>query len=134
MQEMTIGELIGEIGNGSRVALMVRHAERPKMDPDDPTFGDALELTYEGTRTAKKLGTMLAVFADDVQFYASPLTRTRMTAACIAEGMGLAGVGIPTEERLGNGSFYYEDPLEVLEVFKPNNFFPACFDYFRTGE
>ena len=106
MTEMTIEELVGEIRRGARVTLMVRHAERPKMDPDDPTFGDALELTYDGTRTAKKLGTLLKEFADNVQFYASPLTRTRMTAACIAEGMGVADPEIPTDERLGNGSFY----------------------------
>ena len=133
MQEMTIEELVGEIRRGARVALMVRHAERPKMDPDDPTFGDALELTYDGTRTAKKLGVMLKEFADDVQFYASPLTRTRMTAACIAEGMGVARPEIPTDERLGNGSFYYENAAEVLEVFKPKNFFPACIEYFHTA-
>ena len=133
MTEMTIEELVGEIRRGARVALMVRHAERPKMDPDDPTFGDALELTYEGTRTAKKLGTMLGEFADDVQFAASPLTRTRMTAACIAEGMGVPDAPVPTDELLGNGSFYYDDPAEVLEVFKPKNFFPACIEYFRTA-
>ena len=130
---MTIEELIGEIRRGTRVTLMVRHAERPKMDPDDPTFGDALELTYEGTRTAKKLGGMLKEFADDVQFAASPLTRTRMTAALIAEGMGVPEAAVPTDELLGNGSFYYDDPAEVLEVFKPKNFFPACIEYFRTA-
>ena len=133
MQEMTIGELVGEIRRGARVTLMVRHAERPKMDQDDPTFGDALELTYEGTRTAKKLGGMLKEFADDVQFAASPLTRTRMTAALIAEGMGVPNAAVPTDELLGNGSFYYDDPAEVLEVFKPKNFFPACIEYFRTA-
>lgn len=133
MQEMTIGGLIGEIRNGARVALMVRHAERPKMDPDDPTFGDALELTYEGTRTAEKLGVMLKDFAGDVQFAASPLTRTRMTAELIAAGMGIATPEIPTDELLGNGSFYYDDPAEVLEVFKPKNFFSACVEYFHTA-
>ena len=133
MNELTIGELIGEIHRGARVALMVRHAERPKMDPDDPTFGDSLELTYDGTRTAEKLGAMLAAFADDVQFYASPLTRTRMTAACIAAGMGVPDAAVPTDELLGNGSFYYDDPAEVLEVFKPKNFFPACIEYFHTA-
>ena len=130
---MTIEELICEIRRGARVTLMVRHGERPKMDPDDPTFGDALELTYEGTRTAKKLGTMLREFAEDVQFAASPLTRTRMTAECIAEGMGVADPEIPTDELLGNGSFYYDNPAEVLEVFKPKNFFPACIEYFHTA-
>lgn len=133
MQEMTIEALAGEIRRGARVTLLVRHAERPKMDPDDPTFGDALELTYEGTRTAKKLGELLGEFADDTGFYASPLTRTRMTAQCIAAGMGLPDAAVPTDDLLGNGSFYYDDPAEVLEVFKPKNFFPACVEYFRTA-
>ena len=134
MDEISLDELKGELRRGAHVALMVRHAERPKMDPDDPSFGDALELTYEGRRTATKLGRLLVEFRDDVQFAASPLTRTRMTAACIAAGMGVPDAEIPTDELLGNGSFYYADAGEVLEVFKPANFFPACFEYFRTGE
>ena len=133
MNELTLDELKGELCRGARVALMVRHAERPKMDPDDPSFGDALELTYEGTRTAKKLGVLLKEFADDVQFAASPLTRTRMTAACIAEGMGVPDAEVPTDELLGNGSFYYENAAEAMEVFKPKNFFPACIEYFKTA-
>ena len=131
--EITLEELKEEMRRGTRVVLMVRHAERPKMDPNDATFGDALPLTYDGVRTAKKLGTLLKEFADDVQFSASPLTRTRMTAACIAEGMGVTAPDIPTDDLLGNGSFYYEDASQVLEVFKPANFFPACFEYFRTA-
>ena len=131
--EITLEELKDEMRRGTRVVLMVRHAERPKMDPNDPTFGDALALTYDGVRTAKKLGALLKEFADDVQFYASPLTRTRMTAACVAEGMGVAAPDIPTDDLLGNGSFYYEDASQVLEVFKPSNFFPACFEYFHTA-
>ena len=131
--ELTLDELRDELRRGTRVVLMVRHAERPKMDPDDPTFGDALPLTCEGARTARKLGTFLGEFSDDVQFAASPLTRTRMTAALVAEGMGVRDPEIPTDEVIGNGSFYYSDPAEVLEVFKPKNFFPACFEYFRTG-
>ena len=133
MQEMTIEDLVKELRAGARVALMVRHAERPKMDPNDPTFGDMLELTYEGLRTSRKLGTLLTEFAAEVQFYASPLTRTRMTAEGIAEGMGLTDAEILTDARLGNGSFYYDDPAEVLEVFKPENFFPASIEYLHTA-
>jgi len=132
--ELSLEELKAELRRGTRVVLLVRHAERPKMDPDDPSFGDALSLTYDGVRTAKKLGALLKEFADDVQFAASPLTRTRMTAAFIAEGMGIADPEIPTDDLLGNGSFYYEDASQVLEVFKPSNFFPACFEYFTTGQ
>jgi len=132
--EMTLDDIAGELKKGTRVILQVRHAERPKMDPTDPTFGDALHLTAEGARTARILGERLREFADDVQFYASPLTRTRETAALVAEGMGIENVVIPTEEKLGNGSFYYADASIVLDVFKPENFFPACFKYFKTGK
>ena len=134
MDTMTLEELKAELRRGSRVALMVRHGERPKMDANDPSFGDALALTYEGRRTSTKLGRLLKEFAGEVQFYASPLTRTRMTAECIAAGMDLKGLKIPVEDLLGNSSFYYADARDVLEVFKPANFFPACEEYFRKGE
>ena len=120
--------------DGVRCILQVRHAERPKMDPDDPTFGDALPITEEGVRTARELGARLSHFGGDVQFASSPLRRTRMTAEMIAAGMGVNSPEIPTDELLGNGTFYYADPSEVLDVFKPENFFNACFEYFRTGE
>ena len=144
MNELTLEELKDEIRRGARCILQVRHAERPKMDPDDPSFGDALALTPEGVRTARELGKALAEFREDVQFYASPLRRTVMTAELIAEGMeGSEKVKvkgekvrgeIPTDDLLGNGSFYYDDPAQVLEVFKPGNFFKACFEYYETGE
>ena len=136
MNEMTIEELKDEIRKGARCILQVRHAERPKMDPDDPTFGDALALTDEGVRTARELGKILAEFKDDVQFYASPLRRTVMTAELIAEGMGMEVEEklIPSDDLLGNGSFYYDDPAEVLEIFQPGNFFKANFEYFEKGE
>ena len=131
---MTLGELAAELRRGSRVILQVRHAERPKMDPKDPTFGDKLPLTAEGVRTARLFGEALKEFAGDVQFYASPLRRTRMTAEFIAEGMGLTGLEIPIDGCLGNESFYYKDALEVLHVFTPpENFFPECFKYMQTG-
>ena len=132
--EISLEEFSERLRGGARAILLLRHAERPKMDPDDPTFGDALKLTAEGSRTSLELGRRLAEFKRAVQFYASPLTRTRMTAAMVAEGMGLEEPEIPTDELLGNGTFYYADPAEVLDVFRPENFFAACFEYYRTGE
>lgn len=132
--ELTIEELKAEIRRGARCILQLRHAERPKMDPNDPSFGDALHLTREGARTARILGERLASLGDDVVFWSSPLTRTRETAAYVAEGMGLGGVAIPTDERLGNHSFFYEDPREVLKLFQSMEFFTACFAYFERGK
>ena len=133
--ELTLEEWKREMARpGVRCILQVRHAERPKMDPKDPTFGDTLALTPEGCRTARELGRLLAEFRDDVTFVSSPLRRTRMTAELIAEGMGLGAVQIPAFGCLGNESFYYNDVAKVLEVFTPpENFFPACIGYYRTG-
>ena len=133
MNELTIDELKDEIRKGARCILQMRHAERPKMDPDDPSFGDALHLTREGARTARLFGERLAEFKDDVAFASSPLTRTRETAAQVAAGLGLPDAAIPTADCLGNASFYYDDPLVVLKTFKEREFFKACFSYFETG-
>jgi broad specificity phosphatase PhoE len=133
MNEISISDILSELSSGSRVILQVRHAERPKLDPNDETFGDSLPLTAEGERTARELGRLLSPYKGKVAFHSSPLLRTRMTARLCAEGMGRDIKDIPVHERLGNGSFYYNDPAEVLEIFKPKNFFDACFEYMRTG-
>ena len=134
MGELTLGALKDEIRRGARCILQVRHAERPKMDPHDPSFGDDLHLTREGVRTARLLGESLAEFGGDVAFAASPLTRTRETAALIAEGMGVKDAAILADEKLGNGSFYYDDPLKVLDLFNTTGFFEACYAYFEKGK
>ncbi len=134
MPEISLNDVLAELDRGSKVILQVRHAERPKIDPDDATFGDKLPLTAEGERSAREFGIRLSKYKGEVEFHSSPLLRTRMTAALIAEGMGRDVTDISTHERLGNGTFYYNDPSEVVEVFKPANFFNACFDYMRTGK
>ncbi len=132
--EMTLGDVAEELRRGVRAVLMVRHGERPKMDPTDPTFGDSLPLTAEGERTARLFGAALADFAAETDFCASPLRRTRMTAALVAEGMGAPSGGIPAFGCLGNESFYYRDALEVLHVFTPpENFFPRSMEYMERG-
>jgi len=132
--EISLDELKTELRNGARCFLQIRHGERPKMDLDDPTFGDALHLTREGVRTAKIVGSSLREFASTTRFCTSPLTRTRETAANIAEGMGIVNPEIISDDRLGNGSFYYTDPQVVLKTFKVKDFFKACFEYFEKGE
>lgn len=133
--DISIDEFIGELKRpGVRCALQVRHAERPRIDPNDPSFGDLLPITEEGVRTSRALGVLLRDFSGDVEFWSSPLRRTVMTCEKIAEGMGLKNPQIETDGRLGNETFYFKDPAEVLEVFKPENFFNACFKYYREGE
>jgi broad specificity phosphatase PhoE len=133
MSEMTLDGLIAELKAGSRVALQLRHAERPKLDPNDPSFGDILPITAEGVRTSLELGRRLSQFKDVVRFVSSPLRRTQMTASAVAEGMEAQVIEIPTDELLGNGSFYYTDPEKVLEVMNAREFFSACTEYYTKG-
>lgn len=118
---------------GNRVLLMTRHSERPHIDHEDPSFGAALPLTEHGERMAEEFGSRLRAYAKDVQFIASPLRRTRMTAACIAKGMGLVDPEIPTDERLGNETFYFADAYAVFEIFRDGSFFEKVFEYLETG-
>ena len=131
--EVALDYVDAALRRGCRVLLFVRHAERPKIDGEDPTFGEALPLTEEGWRTCLRFGERLKAFAGDVQFLSSPLRRTRMTAEGIAEGMGLAGIGIPVDPLIGNGSFYFADQPEVFELFRDGQFFRHLFDYMANG-
>ena len=129
----TLADVRTALDGGCRVLLMVRHAERPPISDDDPTFGELLPITDTGCETARRFGEMLRPYAGDVQFLSSPLRRTVMTAECIAEGMGIPGANIPTAPELGNSSFYFTDQREVYELFSRNDFFEEIFRYMARG-
>ncbi len=118
---------------GNRVLLMTRHAERPHIDHEDPTFGAALPITEHGEAMSVEFGRRLREFVADVQFISSPLRRTRMTAACVAKGMGLSDPLIPTDDRLGNSTFFFSDAYAVFELFRDGSFFEKVFHYIETG-
>ena len=131
--DMNLDDVIRLLEAGNRVLLMTRHSERPHIDHEDPSFGAALPLTEHGEQMAEEFGSRLRAYAKDVQFIASPLRRTRMTAACIAKGMGLVDPEIPTDGRLGNETFYFADAYAVFEIFRDGSFFEKVFEYLETG-
>ena len=131
--ELTLEDVRRLLRDGNRVLLMTRHAERPHIDHEDPSFGATLPLTADGEEMSRAFGRALRDFASIVQFASSPLRRTMMTTECIAEGMGLAQADISPEEALGNGTFYFADAHAVWEEFRDGSFFQKCFAYFETG-
>lgn len=137
MNEIPVADIRSELARGNRVLLMTRHAERPHIDPEDPTFGENLPITEAGTRMALDFGAALRDASDSVQFLSSPLHRTRLTAAAIARGMGLEDRWnydtIPTDTLIGNGSYYYADAYAVWQLFRDGGFYPRCFEYCRNG-
>ena len=133
--EQPIGRIAGEIARGTRALLLVRHAERPRIANEDKTFGASLPLTPEGERQSREFGRMLrdAVRTASVQFLASPLRRTVMTAELVAEGMGVNPGTIETDAAIGNSSAFISDELELWECFRDTRFFDHMQEYFRAG-
>jgi|GEM_PF-581703 len=76
-----------------RVILLMRHAERPKIEEDDPSFGENLGLTETGIRTAQSYGEKL-IGIQNCRYGASPMRRTRKTARLVAAGMGIDNADI----------------------------------------
>ena len=118
-----------ELSAGCRVLLLVRHAERPKIAFDDRTFGEALALTPNGERMSVEFGRIMKGAARNVQFRASPLRRTVMTAERIADGMGLAGAEVERDARIGNSSAYVASQLEMWRLFSDGSFFERMVDF-----
>ena len=130
---MNLEDVRDELRQGNRVLLMVRHAERPHLDHEDPTFGAELPITENGRRAAEAYGARLREFANVVQFYASPRRRTVMTAEAIARGMGVTAPDIPTDDKIGNDSFFFTDQLAVFELFRDGSFYEKVVTYLRNG-
>ena len=130
---ITLDDVRRELAAGCRVLLFVRHAERPKIAYDDKSFGASLPLTANGERMSVDFGRLLAGSSESVQFRASPLRRTVMTAERIAEGMGLAGAEVVPDAEIGNGSAYVASELEMWRIFSDGSFFERMFEYMRSG-
>ena len=126
-------DLRRELAAGSRVLLLTRHAERPKIGHEDRTFGASVPLTPNGERMCEDFGELLGGLTTSVQFRASPLRRTVMTAGRIAKGMGIPGAEIPEDARIGNGSAFVADEGEMWESFRGGGFFAVMMDYFAHG-
>ena len=133
--ETTIERIADEIARGTRVLLLVRHAERPRISNEDVTFGASLPLTAAGERMSRDFGAKLRAAAAHatVQFRASPLRRTVLTAQLIAEGMGRDPGPIETDAQIGNSGAFVSDERELWECFRDTLFFEHMGEYFRDG-
>ena len=143
---VTHREVIGEVGfqdienafmKGERVALLLRHAERPPLDKDDPTFGQGIGITAKGRMDAKVFGYALGQFTlgwGERVVSASKMTRCRDTAREIKHelipwedsGFRLSGI-------LGEESPYFGRVSERMALANRGNYREALNVYFRTG-
>ena len=142
VEKMPLVEMKDTLDNGGRVTLLIRHAERPPLDPGDLTFGASLSLTENGWRWARYFGLMLAnnLLPKSVVFYASETFRTLQTACAMAMGLDLVGTGQSIERKvrlapfLGSESPFFGSIEKRMELAAEGNYHERLNDYFRTGK
>ena len=130
------------IDKGGRVTLLMRHAERPPLDPTDKTYGARLSITEYGWSTARQFGWMLAhaVRPRSVAFYASSTLRTIETASAMAIGLDEAGSGCVVEkeicisEFLGGESPFFGSAEERWALIGEGHYHDRVNEYFSCGQ
>ena len=136
----TLGQLsVKDIGvalqKGNKVTLLLRHAERPPLDPSDTTFGETLPITEQGHRDAECLGGMLSSFVApcDVAVYASQTFRTIQTACDIEKGLGRTP-SVQVKGVLGGETPLFGSLEERMELIAEGRYLERLNEYYRMGE
>ena len=122
----------------SKIYLLLRHAERNHITPDDKDFGAHVGLTDRGRSQAVALGRMIPAIGDAV-YFSSPVGRCVETAKCIHEGRKLAGFGAcagasvnvtPLNEL---GDFFVRD-VPAYEQTLREGFYEGICKWLESGE
>jgi broad specificity phosphatase PhoE len=98
-------EVRAALGRGVRVALLVRHAERHEIDPNDPSWGDHVLVTARGVEQATRLGTRLAGPWSSALF-ASTVERCAQTATAVGAGLGLSDLRVSRNDELACRTYF----------------------------
>ncbi|MBQ7190970.1 MAG: histidine phosphatase family protein [Kiritimatiellae bacterium] len=142
IEKLPLVEMKDALDNGGRVTILVRHAERPPLDPNDNTFGASLSLTERGWRWAQNFGLMLAnnLLPKSVAFYASETFRTLQTACAMAMRLDLVSTGQTIERKvrladfLGSASPFFGSVEKRMALAAEGNYHDRLNDYFHTGK
>ena len=142
IEKLPLVQMKDALDSGGRVTILVRHAERPPLDPGDKTFGASLSLTENGWRWAQNFGLMLAnnLLPKAVAFYASETFRTLQTACAMAMGLDRVSTGQAIERKvrlvdfLGSESPFFGSVEQRMALAAEGNYHDRLNDYFHTGK
>ena len=142
IEKLPLVEMKDVLDEGGQVTLLIRHAERPPLNPDDKTFGASLSLTEHGWRWAQYFGLMLAnnLLPKSVAFYASETFRTLQTACAMAMGLDGVGTGQTIERKvrlaefLGSKSPFFGKAEERMSLAAEGDYHNRLNEYFRSGK
>ncbi len=129
------------IERGAHVTMLMRHAERPPLDPTDTSFGAQLPITDVGRETAARLGGLIrdVLKPKRIDFYAGETLRTVQTAACMRTeilrvGTEMEVAEILHEPVLGGASPFFGSLEERMALIAEGRYLDRLNDYYRLGE
>ncbi len=138
---MAFDVLRAALARGGQVTLLMRHAERPPLDPTDTSFGALLPITEAGRETATRLGGLIrdVLRPKRINFHASETLRTVQTAECMRAEILRAGTGMDVTEILhepvlGGASPFFGSLEERMALIAEGRYLDRLNDYFRVGE
>lgn len=123
MDFVTAKDFFKSLASDERVYLLVRHAERRHITPDDPDFGAHVGLTDKGREQAISLGKCIPP-EGDICFYSSPVGRCMETAQFIGKGRLMAAGSVQVNVRV--------EPLDCLAEYFVQNY-DAYLKVLRAG-
>ena len=137
--ELTLDKIKDAIGDGMRVTLLIRHAERPPLDPSDTTFGARLPITSKGRLDALRFGQALSEFVsdEDVAVFASETFRTIETACGIIAGIRPDCVEVPkarVHRLLGCDTPFFGSLDERMKLIAEGRYLDRLNEYYLSGE
>lgn len=135
MNEVSFWDIGAALNRGESVAVLVRHAERPPLAEDDPTFGAELELTDHGRAQAEAFGFVLSQYCGDVScaVYSSAMKRCLQTAEIVRREFSGNCRGVMIDDILGSGSPYFGDVRDRRLLASEGSYLEALNEYFRLG-
>lgn len=104
--EVSLADIANALHRGERVGIVMRHAERPPLPPNDPTFGKDLPITESGRKQADAFGLALFEYCRGFEtcIHAGASIRCQQTAVEIAK---YANQSIALDFFLGSGSPFF---------------------------
>ena len=140
--EVSSDKIKSAIDEGKKVTLLIRHAERPPLDPSDTSFGELLPITERGHSAAVEFGVGLAniLSPENTAFYASRTFRTIQTSYSILKGMKKVSCGacscgdVAIDDVLGSESPFFGPLDERMALIAEGRYLERLNEYFRTGE
>lgn len=134
MKFWDVSEILERVERGERLTLLIRHAERRHIAPDDEDYGSKVPLTADGRSQAFAAGKNFAGFPGTRFFASSPVFRCRETASLFAEGCGAEEFSDPEKivgfDCLGE---FYVNGFPDYERYLKEGFYPAVCRFVREG-